>query len=325
MKNWKDRLTGIVLTVLLGVIALIVSALFPDHLSSIMVALFLGMAVGNTVRLPSSFDSGINYSSSKLLEWAIVFLAFSIEYSSIASLGASSFVLVGSMMLIMLVASYYLSKRFRCPGTTGLLIGFGTTVCGSSAIAALAPSVSKEKEDIGIAMAVVNLLGTIGMLALPFVLLQVGSDEKTIGLMIGGSLHSVGNVAGAAYSIGDGVGELAITIKLARVAMLSPALILMNFLVNRDSSGSWMRHFKLPWYLWTFVVVTILMAILPLSDTLLQVLHSVGKAVLVVAMAGIGLKISIKKLVQSGKKGLVFGVVVFVLQVLVLLGLMQVL
>lgn len=241
-------------------------------------------------------------------------------------IGRSTFVGVAVVVFAVLFLSFFLSKRFNCPGNTGILVGFGTAICGSSAIAALAPSLQKQnKEDVAIAMAVVNLLGTLGMLFLPWALLQINwpsSDvaSSAIGYLVGGSLHSVGNVAGAGFAIGKSAGDVAITVKLARVALLTPGLIFMTYLTQRNAEGSWKRYFKLPWYLIGFIIVTFVVSVVDVPKPALKDMEYVGKVILTIAMAAIGLKVSFKKLLQAGSRGLRFGVVMFALQ-LSLLGL----
>jgi uncharacterized integral membrane protein (TIGR00698 family) len=249
-------------------------------------------------------------------------LAFGINYSSIAKLGVQSFSIVIITVLLMLLLTYFLSKALNCPGTTGWLVGFGTTICGSSAIAALAPSVSKNKDDIGIAMASVNLYGSLGMILLPIVLKFFEFDASSSGILIGASLHSVGNVAGAGYGMSDEVGKISITIKLARVALLSPALIFFNYLVNRNNVKNWRDHFKLPWYLWAFIGITVLTSFVDMPKELLHFMKITGNIVLTIALAAIGLKISFAKLFTTGRQGLVFGAITFALELLIIALLM---
>lgn len=318
MIELKKEIPGIILATIIGLVAYALTVFFPELPGSILSALLLGMLVSNFYKVPESAQSGVGFTSSKLLELSILFLAFGINYTHIAQLGAVSFSIVVLVIMVMLLATYFLSRKFNCPGSTGWLIGFGTAICGSSAIAALAPRVTQNKEDVGIAMAVVNLFGSIGMIILPMLLVNLGLDTKQISLMIGGSLHSVGNVVGAGYGVSNEVGEAATTIKLARVAMLSPGLIFFNYLVNRSEGKSWKQHFSLPWYLWSFIGITLLTSVINIPTEWIKGLDFTGKLILTVAMAAIGLKVSFKKLIQSGKRGLVFGLVIFLLQLLVL-------
>jgi uncharacterized integral membrane protein (TIGR00698 family) len=313
-----SKLRGVLIAVVVGIISYVLSMYTPAAINSVMIALFLGITIGNTVKIPDTFTSGITFTSSKLLELSILFLAFDINYSNIAKLGGFSFVAVAVVLFTILVLTVFVAKKFKCPGSTGWLVGFGTAICGSSAIAALAPSVSKDKEDVAISMAVVNLYGTIGMIVLPLILIPFHLSVNQMGLMIGGSLHSIGNVAGAGFSIGADAGEAAITIKLARVALLTPGLIFINFLVNRKSATSWKDHFKLPWYLIGFIIITLFGTFVTFSENYLTLMGTIGKIILTIAMGAIGIKVSFKKLVKSGKKGLTLGLAVFLVQILLL-------
>jgi len=320
----KQEIPGILLSSAIGIAAFLAAPFLPSALGSILLALLAGMMLGNFVNLPARFSSGIGFTSSKLLELSIIFLAFSIQYTHLSRLGAASFSIIAVTVLMMLLLTYFLAIRFNCPGSTGWLVGFGTTICGSSAIAALAPGVSKNKEDVAIAMAVVNLFGSIGMIAMPMLLADSGMTPAQMGVLLGGTLHSVGNVAGAGYALGNEAGEAAITIKLARVALLSPALIFFNYLVNRKQAGSnWKTYFKLPWYLWSFIGITILTSIIPIPAAFTDAMESGGKLILTIAMAAIGMKVSFAKLFQSGKKGLVFGLLLFLLQIALVYGLIN--
>jgi uncharacterized integral membrane protein (TIGR00698 family) len=316
---------GFLIASVIGLLAYFTAPYLPSAFNSILIALLFGMIIGNAISLPTDFQSGISFTSGKLLELSILFLAFNINYTHIAALGASSFVIIAVMILLMLLFTFYFARKVNCPGATGWLVGFGTAICGSSAIAALAPAVAKNKEDVGIAMAVVNLFGTLGMIALPFVLLKFDFSIAEAGLLLGGSLHSVGNVAGAGYGINNEIGEAAITIKLARVAMLSPALIFFSYLVNRNNVKNWKEHFSLPWYLWGFIGITILTSFINIPDAILTVMELLGKVVLTIAMAAIGLKVSFKNLYNSGRRGIVFGTIVFAVQVMLIVFLMKLL
>lgn len=311
---------GILVSAVVGAFAMIVGLYTPSSLNSVILALIFGIIVGNIVTLPESVGSGVSFTSNKLLELSIIFLAFSINYSHIAALGIESFIVVAIVLFAVVLLSFFLARKFNCPGSTGWLVGFGTAICGSSAIAALSPSVTKEKEDVAISMAVVNLFGTIGMVLLPIILVRLNLETTETGLLIGGSLHSVGNVAGAGYAMSPEVGEAALTIKLARVALLTPGLILYNYLVNKDNVSSWREHFKLPWYLIGFILITILVSFVHVPEVFLKNMDAIGKIVLTVAMAAIGMKVSFVKLIQSGRKGLSFGLIIFVIQIALLAG-----
>lgn len=287
--------------------------------NTVLLALILGVIVGNVFRLPSTTDVGVKFSSGFVLELSIVLMGFGINYGSFIRLGWSAILFIVITMTIVLVATKLLAKRMDCPGSTGWLIGFGTAVCGSSAIAALAPRVVKDRSDIGIAMAVVNLYGLIGMVAIPFLVSGYLNDVQN-SLLLGGSLHSVGNVAGAGMAISNEVGELAVTIKLGRVALLTPALLLFGSqLPNHNQTA---KNAKLPWYLIGFLLLSITFSIIHLPEEVLSTIKHISSFLLAVAMAAIGLKVGLKSLLNAGKRGLIFGGLIFAIQLLVITGLL---
>lgn len=313
-KVFKSSINGILFTTCIAIIAL-VTAHFFTFLNSILLGLLLGIIIGNLFAIRTDFQPGISFVSSKGLEFSILFLAFGINYTHMGKLGWESFLIVGIVVFVVLILTVFLAKKMNCPSSVGWLVGFGTAICGSSAIAALAPSVSKNKEDVGVAMAVVNLYGVLGMLVLPIFLTAFSFSTLESSLLLGGTLHSVGNVAGAAFGLTPEIGEQALTIKLARVALLSPGLIFFSYLTQRDSKKNWKQYFQLPWYLWGFIAITILVSVLNLPKQFIDFASVIGRVLLTFAMVAIGLKVSFKSLLQSGKRGMVFGFLLFVLQI----------
>lgn len=310
----RTKFPGILLAVSLGLAAIFLAGFTPSFLNSYLLALLIGMLLAPQVNKISQLDAGISLSSSKLLEWSVVLLAFSMDYKAIGAIGAKDFAVIILVIFVVLVATYYLSKVLSCPGKTSWLIGIGTAICGSSAVAALAPKIKAAEEDVAISLASVNLLGSLGMLLLPLFFQFYPLLENEMAFLIGASLHSVGNVAGAGFSVSEDVGQLALVYKMARVALLSPALLFMVWLDSRKSNEQKFR-FQLPWYLIVFIAVSILVSFFPLPTLLLKGSESIGKIILTIAMAAIGLKVDVFRLLKAGQRGLVFALVIFILQI----------
>ncbi|HEY1047999.1 MAG TPA: putative sulfate exporter family transporter [Bacteroidia bacterium] len=312
----KSQLKGIVFSAFIGTVA-IISAQYLPHLGSILLGLLLGMIIGNTFKISADYLPGITYTSSKLLEFSILFLALGINFKHIAEIGAGSFLLLTLVILLILLISIFLARKMK-QTSTNYLVGFGTAICGSSAIAAVAPTLSKDKQETAISLAVVNLMGTLGMLLLPLILAALKTSDLRSGFIIGGSLHSVANVAGAGFSMGDEPAKIAITIKLARVALLSPALILYSIIIRKGEVQKLSDHFKLPWYVWSFIGITIMTSFISIPKEVISISENTGKMVLTIAMAAIGLKVSFKSLYHSGKNAMLFGALLFAIQLLLL-------
>lgn len=308
---------ALIITVVLAVISYLVAPFIPA-INSIILGLFLGMILGNVYKFKGDVSSNISTISSKSLEFSILFIAFSIDYGQLQSSGLTVITIIVIMITAILIGGKLISRFFTFNSSTSWLISFGTAICGSSAIAALAPSVTKDKEEVGISIAVVNLLGTLGMVTIPFILPTLGLTEQDQGLFIGASLHSLGNVAGAGFAAGTEVGETAVTIKLARIALLSPALIIINLFINKGKQNNWKKILQLPWYLLGFILISIVASATNIPADALSFLGDTAKFLLTIAMVAIGLKMSFSTLLTSGKKGLQFGFVLFALQLLVL-------
>jgi uncharacterized integral membrane protein (TIGR00698 family) len=310
---------GLLLSVGIAVVGLFLGQWLGFN--AILIALVVGIIVGNVIPLPDSFNSGIKTASGRFLEFAIILMAFSIDYGSFLKLGWETILIVVVTMAAVLWMTIWLGKRMNCPSSAGLLVGFGTAICGSTAIAALAPSVSEDKSDMGIAMAVVNLYGLIGMLFIPFVTAEWLSDIQN-SVLLGASLHSVGNVAGAGFAMSDAIGEMAVTVKLGRVALLTPALLIFSHFTSKDTATKTSKKLSLPWYLVTFIIISILVSVIAVPENMLSYSKIGSNFLLAIAMAAIGLKVSFKTLLTSGKKGLVFGAILFAVQLIVIVALM---
>lgn len=288
----------------------------------VLVGLILGVVIGNAVSLPDATKIGVKTAGSTLLETSIVLLAFGLNIQQMHSLGVDTLLWIVLSVTSVLIAVVLLSRVMKCPGSTGLLIGFGTAICGSSAIAAISPVVAKNKEDIGIALAVVNLIGGIAMIVMPFALSLFSLEIDQLALMIGATLHSVGNVAGAGYAMGEEVGLSSVSIKMIRVAMLAPAVLVFGFLNGNSKSRPWKKHLKLPFYLWLFIAVSVLVTLIELPSTFLIAADFGADFLLTTAMVAIGLNTGIKHLYQSGKRAIGFGLIIFTIQILIILGIL---
>lgn len=315
----KKYLPGLGLTIAIAALGFALDATAPVF-NAVLWALLLGVTLGNVRKPGGRFLDGINFGGKQILNLSVVFLGFDVSTRQIGELGWTMLGILVLTVLLVITLAFLLARKFRCPTTTGWLVGFGTAICGSSAIAALSGSIKANKEDVGISLAVVNLLGLAGMLLWPVVLPFLEQSPQWAGALIGGTLHGVGNVAGAGYAVSDEVGQLSLTVKLGRVALLAPALLFYSWLINRKSSRfSWL---VLPYYIWGFMAVVALTSLAPVPDTLISTGKLIGKILLTLAMAAIGMKISLGTLFQTGRIAMGFGVLLYVLQTGVMAGIL---
>ena len=318
----KTLLPGLAITAGATLIAWFVGPLIPG-LNAVIFGLLLGVLLGNILPLEKKYNDGIKFSSSKILEFAIVMMAFEINLSELSKVGFPILITVVVSITLLLFTTLFLSKRLSCPGANGWLIGFGTAICGSAAISALGPLITKDKAQIGISLAVINILGGLGIFFTPLLIPLFNLEPVESGVLIGGSLHSMGHVAGAAVLMEEEVRNVAISVKLVRIALLTPALILFSNVVNKKQDNSAKYSLKLPTYLILFILVSVSVSFFSIPKEILAFPKNLASIGLTVAMVAIGMGISFKNLMKSGGRALLFGTIVFVIYLLIILLLIQ--
>ena len=209
------------------------------------------------------------------------------------------------------------------PKSFSILLGCGNGICGSSAIAAAAPIVSKNEEEIGLSVSVVNLLGTFGIFLMPILAGLLNLSNTTSGLMIGSTLQATGQVVAAGFSISDMVGKIATIVKMGRILMLGPVMLSLSFILGKKQGGS-QQNFSIPPFIIGFFILSVIGTLHILSGPLVESAKSLRKILLTIAMAGIGLRIKISNLVNQGPKVLIVGIIIFAVQILMIIGLISV-
>lgn len=311
-------LPGIAFAFAIALLSVWLNEVSSLHLGGATWAIVLGLLLGNLISLPQSFHSGVKFSEKKILEWAIILLGASLNFSILQQL--KPLLLIGLVLIVLstILLAYFIAKRSRRFGKLALLMGFGTAVCGSSAIAALAPSLGAKQDAIGLSVGMVNLLGTLAIFILPNLFWLFGLGNEMGSFLLGGSLQAVGHVAAAACIYHEPSVDFALLVKMLRVAMLAPLVLLVSFVVSRtSSSGKTHRRSmpSVPAYLLGFIAVAIIANTLLIGQTwLLSIIKEIADVLLITALAGIGLQIQLSALRKLGGLALGLGLLLFLWQ-----------
>ncbi len=309
----KNKIPGIVLAVAVMLAAKFLSGFIP-LVGATLLALILGIIIRQVVVKFTKFDEGVAWSEKYILEAAIVFIGFGFEVSKLNSIGTNTlFMIVFSIFLIIILA-LILGKIFgKDNNKLYWLLGAGSAICGSSAIAATAPLIGAKKEEIGLSLAVVNLLGLIGMIVLPIIAVALHYTNVDTGILIGGILQSVGHVVGAGFSVNEETGAFATIVKMGRIVFLIPFLLAVYFIFRKNNSGT---KRKFPIFILLFVLAVLISQSGFLNSDSLKLISTSGDTLLNIGMAAIGLKINIKSLWKISGKALLAGVIIFSLQII---------
>lgn len=296
-------LAGILAAALITVISYYLKPLVG--LGAPMIALIIGMLVASSIdpeRL-SPLNAGLKIAQSKGLELSIILLGFSIYFADFKN-AAKYFSVIPLIVLASLFLSYKISRLLGLTSCQAALISFGNSICGSSAIAAAGKIIKAPAKDIGLALPVINLLGTLMLFSFPFILSSIDSilEVEDNAFLIGTSLQSVGHVGALGGAFDEKVAVTALSYKMWRVILLFPACIGLGFLFKSSSSS---KPSAPPIYIWGFIISVLINNMLahPYYDWLA---HG-GKVLLTFAMAGIGFSISLKGLFKESPKLMLAG------------------
>ncbi|OEG17315.1 hypothetical protein BCR23_03240 [Enterococcus quebecensis] len=325
-------LPGLITAFIVAVISKIAAIWLPT-LGAATIAILLGIVLGNTFLKNPVLQKGTKVAESLLLEFSVVLLGATVTFQTIAQIGLKGGIFVILQMGLTIVATYMLGKKMLFSDNMSLLMAGGNAVCGSSAVASIAPSIHAKEEEKGQIITLVNLLGTILMLLLPIIASIIyGTDILTKSALIGGTLQSVGQVVASASMVNSQVVELSMLFKIMRIMLLVVVVYLFgkfkqkkSVLTTIDETLPQKKKAALPWYIVGFVLFCILNSLVHLPEELSQTAHFFSGWFEITALAAIGLRLDFQKFFKEGKRFLIYGLSVGFIQVILAIGLIRLL
>lgn len=287
-----------------------------DGLSAAILAMGIGALLAPVARRRAATRPGVECAASTLLRAGIVLLGLSIALGDLGRLGVAGVAIAAGTLVATLAATRLLAPRLGVADDLALLIGVGSAICGASAIAAMQPVARAREEDVGYAVATVSLFGTAAMLLVPVLGPALGLDAEATGLWAGASIHEVAQVAGAGAAISAGALKLATLVKLARVALLAPAVAASAAGRRCPRAGAGMPPFLL-----AFAGCVLLRTFVPLPAVLLDAAHVASGLLLAAGLAALGLRLDLGALRVAGPRPLVLGLAASLIASLVALAL----
>ncbi|MCV9935189.1 putative sulfate exporter family transporter [Boseaceae bacterium BT-24-1] len=276
---------------------------------AVVIALVIGMLlhpIANTRR----FEPGMTFCVKKLLRWAIALLGLRVALGDIIALGLGTALIVVLSMVVTIVAGFALARLLgREPGV-GALAGVATAVCGASAALATAtvvPDYRNKAADTAFTVIAMNVLATIAMLAYPLLCVWLGLSQQQTGVMLGATIHDVAQVVGAGQAVSDDAANAAVIVKLFRVFLLLPSVLIVGWWLTRHGETHGDAKVPVPVFAFVFLVMCVVNSVLstqaglaslylPLRDILLDV----SRWGLLIAIAALGLGTSIAAMARLG-------------------------
>lgn len=321
MEFVKKNAKGMGLCFIIAVVCWFLGKQFPI-IGGPVFAIIIGMVITLFLKDKSTLESGIKYTSKKILQYAVILLGFGLNLGVILQTGAQSLPIIISTITTSLVIAYVLHRVMHIPGKISTLVGVGSSICGGSAIAATAPVIDADDEEVAQAISVIFFFNVLAAVIFPAFGTWLGFDQTAgdaFGIFAGTAINDTSSVTAAAstwdsmYVLGSETLDKAVTVKLTRTLAIIPITLVLAFIRTRKSNGDAEKvslKQVFPFFILFFIgasVITTVATSLGVSASYFQPLKELSKFFIIMAMAAIGLNTNIVKLIKTGGKPIIMG------------------
>ena len=280
------------------------------------------MVITLLIKDKSRFQGGITFTSKKILQYAVILLGFGMNLSVVVETGKQSLPIIIATISTSLIVAWALHKALHIPGKISTLVGVGSSICGGSAIAATAPVIDADDEEVAQAISVIFFFNMLAALLFPALGTMLGFSTvsgEAFGIFAGTAINDTSSVTAAAstwdsmYNLGSATLDKAVTVKLTRTLAIIPITLVLAFMRTRKAEeGQQKVDFKkiFPFFILYFILASVITTVAVgagISADVFTPLKTLSKFFIVLAMSAIGLNTNIVKLVKTGGKPLLMG------------------
>ena len=293
-------------------VATVLNALIPAA-PLLTVAVVLGIAVGQLPGFRSLLDGvlapGIRFAAKSLMRAGIVLLGLKLSLGDIAALGWLSVLAIIALVVVTFFVTWWFGMMMRLPGREPLLVAAGFSICGASAIGAMAGATRTGPKDQATPVALVTLCGTLAIAVLPALRIPLGLTDLEFGRWVGAGVHDVGQVVATAQTAGVAALTIAVIVKLTRVLMLAPMVAVASGVYRRGARGTDDATTPpiVPVFIVGFLAAVLINSFIALSPGVLQFADSVQTTLLAAALFALGTAVRVGTLLRTGWRALIVG------------------
>jgi uncharacterized integral membrane protein (TIGR00698 family) len=330
--NTTSTLNGLLFVALFAMAATYLAefSLFKQlAISPLIIGIVVGMLYGNSLAYKCSNDwqAGILFSTKTLLRLGIVFYGFRLTFQNVVEVGLSGVVLSIAIVITTFVFGYWFGiKVLKLDRDLSILISAGSAICGAAAVLATEPVIKAEPYKTSIAVATVVVFGTLAMFIYPLLYQNglLGLTEQAMGAYIGGTLHEVAHVVGAGASMNDEVANTAVIVKMLRVMLLAPFLLVLSLWIarlyrqgikvseNSEDKKSPKAAITIPWFALGFIGIVGFNSLNLLPVHMVEDINQLDNFALTMAMTALGMETRFSKFKNVGFKPIYLASVLFV-------------
>jgi uncharacterized integral membrane protein (TIGR00698 family) len=310
-RPWTAFAPGIVASIIVSAVAVAGGALEERVLGRaiiepLVLAILVGMIV-RTARGDSPRDEpGVRFVAKDLLEVAVCLLGATMDVPRLFASGPALALGIVLIVCTALALGYGIGRLAGLSPRLAVLVACGNAICGNSAIAAVAPVIGADREDVAASIALTAVLGIGVVLLLPLLIVPLGLSHYQYGVLAGLSVYAVPQVLAAAFAVSTLSGQVATVVKLARVLMLGPVVIFFALRAHRSSSVKTLSFKRVvPWFVLGFVILAILRSTGLIPDPASAAAKVVATWLTIAAMAGLGLSVDVRSVKQVGPRVMV--------------------
>ncbi|MDE7144939.1 MAG: YeiH family protein, partial [Duncaniella sp.] len=293
--------------------------------SPMIIGIILGMLYSNSLRtnLPDTWVPGIQFCSKKILRLGIILYGFRLTFQDIVNVGVSGIVVDAIIVVVTILGGIWIGRLLKMDRDTALLTSVGSGICGAAAVLGAESTIRTQPYKTAVAVATVVIFGTISMFFYPIAYRSGWLDlsPQEMGIYSGSTLHEVAHAVGAGNAMGTEVSNVAIIVKMIRVMLLVPVLLVLGFWVARRGSDAETSAEKgkvsIPWFALGFLAVIGFNSLDLLPAVFVDAINYFDTFLLTMAMAALGAETSIDKFKKAGAKPFVLA---FCLDVWLIIG-----
>lgn len=332
----KQKVPGIAISIVIAAVSTLLAKITIGSFSFEVIgapvfAIIIGMLI--TLIKPdfsssTAFSGGIKFTSKKILQWAVIILGFSLNLTTIAKVGAKSLPVIIFTVITSLLVAIVMMKILKVSKKTSCLIGVGSSICGGSAIAATAPVIDADDEEVAQSISVIFLFNVLAALIFPTLGHAIGLGSEGFAVFAGTAVNDTSSVTAAASTAESiynckGILSAAVTVKLTRTLAIIPITLILAFIRTRHANKNGTDETKVslkqifPWFILYFIaasVITTLIGIMPensfsvfYNDSFVNFMKWLAKFFISMAMCAIGLNTNIVNLIKKGGKPILMG------------------
>ncbi|UYC22079.1 putative sulfate exporter family transporter [Xanthomonas sp. CFBP 8443] len=276
-------------------------------IDALVFAIVLGTVLRTALRLPAPVHAGIAFAAKLPLEVAIVLLGASVSFSAVGAAGGLLLGLIAAIVLLAIGIGYGIGRLLGLPARLATLVACGNAICGNSAIVAAAPVIEADSDEVAASIAFTAALGIVVVLALPLAVPLFGLDQRHYGILAGMTVYAVPQVLAATLPVGAVSAQVGALVKLMRVVMLGPVMLLLGLTAGRPGAARVPLHRLLPWFVLGFIGMMLLRSSGLLAPALADAMQRGSALLTLVAMAALGLSVNLRSVLASGGRVLAAG------------------